>query len=265
MKLFYEKLDGDERLTPIFMIHTTPLDSRYLFNSNINLKNTVYLIDLPSHGQSEEVDYEDINFSNFVKNIEDLREYLEIDKVIIYGHGIGGFIAMLYAISHTKKIERMIVSNTAVSASYRNQMAWNIRSQYSHMVKDALERVARKTDDKSIRMRFTQSLSTHFHPKDQEKANQLLDTAHKIASEPYVMISHYEIPKYNIREQIRKVDKPTLILGGAYDVWPIDEVKKINIDIPHAKLHFFKSGHFPMVDLPEKYWKVISNWLESEN
>lgn len=265
MELHYEKQEGSGKKTPIFIIHTIPLDKNYLMTSiekNVS-PHDLYFIDLPGCGMSEDIPHEDMNLEYFTEAIEKLREKIQLNQIIIYGHGIGAFVAMKYAIVYRKFVEAMIISNSSTSSSYRKQMAWNIRSQFSHGIKDILDRIAGKIDEKSVRIRFTHSYSTHFHPINKEKANNLLDSAHRIASEPYVMISHYDIPKYNIRESIRKVERPTLILGGAYDVWPVEEVKKIQVDIPHGKLHFFKSGHFPMIDLPEKYWSTIFNWLDS--
>lgn len=261
--VFYTKIDGDVSRPPLFMIHTVPLDSTYLLESlkGIKTDQTLVLLDLPSHGKSDDVSNEDVTFDFFVKKIDELRGQLGFKKIAIYGHGIGGFIAMKYAYTHQKRLSSLIVSNSAVNAYYRNQMAWNIRNTYSKLVKDAFEKSYGETDDKSIRMRLTQSLAAHFHPLDKEKAVYLMDSAHRIATEAYVLISHYQIQNYDIREKVRAVRCPTLILGGAYDVWPVSEVQKINTDIKQGEQQFFPSGHFPMIETGEKYWNYLFNWL----
>ncbi|MCE7737110.1 MAG: alpha/beta hydrolase, partial [Candidatus Heimdallarchaeota archaeon] len=94
--VYYTKIDGDVSRPPLFMIHTVPLDSTYLLDSlkGIETDQTLVLLDLPSHGKSEDVPHADITFDYFVKDIDELRKELGYDKISIYGHGVGGFIAM---------------------------------------------------------------------------------------------------------------------------------------------------------------------------
>ncbi|MCY3411972.1 MAG: alpha/beta fold hydrolase [Candidatus Heimdallarchaeota archaeon] len=265
--MYHEVLNPEGSSPPMYLLHTIPFDHNYLKESLLGIKipNRIILIDLPSHGKSENVDREHMNFKQFAKDIEQLREELGDEMIILYGHGFGGFIAFTYGYMYYRRLHALIVSNSAVSATYRTQMAWNIRSQFDNEIKDIFHRLTGNLGPDSVIERFELSLFTYFHPASKQKAQEIFDSAERIATEAYVILSHFDVASYNVRDKVRIIKAPTLILGGAYDVMPHEEVKKINKDIHHGKLHFFPSGHFPMKDMPEKYWNTIFEWIGQLN
>ncbi len=263
-RLYYRKLyDENNDKTPLFILHTIPLDGTYFERSfdGVNFSFPVYIIDLPSHGKSDDID--NLHFDNMAKEIEKLREDLSINKLYIMGHGVGGFVAMNYAYMYESKLQGMILSNTAPDSSYRIQMAWNIRDRYTKVILQALSEYGGKTDDKSLRVKFTQSLSVHFKPTNHEAAKLLLDTANRVATDAYVKIAKDIIPRHNMREKLRKLKIPTLIIGCTDDVWPGDAINLLKTDIEHADMIAFKGGHFPMLEGANKYWSEIEKWLHN--
>ena len=71
----------------------------------------VHLIDLRNHGRSPHSD--DFNYDVMC---EDLLEYMEdnnIQKPILLGHSLGGKVAMKFAFTYPKKIEKLIVADMA--------------------------------------------------------------------------------------------------------------------------------------------------------
>ncbi|MHA2252709.1 MAG: alpha/beta fold hydrolase [Candidatus Kariarchaeaceae archaeon] len=262
--LQYHLIEGSQSVAPVYMVHTIPLDSSYLLRSlkDYNFDPHLVLLDLPSHGQSADIKVEELSFEQMADAIEELRGKLNHPSIIIYGHGIGGFVAQHYAVKYQKNISGLILSNTAPNAKYRSDMAWNIRDRYSKSTKRALEGYVGKTDDKSIRTRFTQSLAVYFDPTDHDEAKKILDNCSRIASDAYVHLSQNEIPNFDIREQLRKLKIKTLILWGKKDVMPEKSSLLIKNDIIHARLDSLDTGHFPMIEKPHEYWSLINKWLQ---
>jgi pimeloyl-ACP methyl ester carboxylesterase len=142
-------------------------------------------------------------------------------------------------------------------------MAWNIRDRFTKMTRQAIEDYFGKIDDQSIRMRFTRSLAVHFQPTDHEIAKKIMDECHRIASETYVHLSQNEIPKHDLREQLRKIKIKTLIMSNKEDVWPTNASLLIKNDINHATLIVQEGGHFHMLENPIEYWQSINEWVNN--
>ncbi len=261
--LNYEVVEGDIAQLPVFMIHTTPLDSSYLIRSFRDIKpaNTIITIDLPSHGKSEDTKVINLTFKKIADEIEKLRQELDHPSIVMYGHGVGGFVAQNYAIKYQKYLKGLILSNTAPNFKYRTEMAWNIRERFSKVTIQAMEGYAGKTDEKSISARFTQGLAVYFKPTNHDEAKKLLNDCYRLAAKAFVYLSQYEIPKHDLREKLRKIHIKTLIISGKDDVWPEKSSLLIKNDIIHARLETIASGHFPMIDNTQKYWELIIEWL----
>ncbi|MHA2172751.1 MAG: alpha/beta fold hydrolase, partial [Candidatus Kariarchaeaceae archaeon] len=110
--LHYQQIDGDLERPTIFCLHTTPLDSSYLIESltNVKLVNPMLVIDLPGHGQS--TDEDGLTFEHMADRVEEVRKALSLDKIIMYGHGIGGFVAQHYGVKYQKHLAALIISNS---------------------------------------------------------------------------------------------------------------------------------------------------------
>lgn len=247
----------------VVCLHTIPLDGSYFRNSTktANPDIRVIVVDLPSHGQSDRLSEDKLNFFDMAELLQQQLAELQLSKFHLLGHGVGGFVALHYAMKYQHSLKSLILLNSAGNNRYRNSLAWNIRDRYSKSTIQALNQYAGKTDDKSIRVRFTQSLATYFSPTDHDSATELMDNCDRIATEEYVHMSLHAIEKYDIRDQIRKIRVPTLVLGGLRDVWPLAHVELLNIDIGGSQYVVLDSGHFPMVENPAMFWSYVTRFI----
>ncbi|MHA2101213.1 MAG: alpha/beta fold hydrolase [Candidatus Kariarchaeaceae archaeon] len=262
---YYQKIDGTDgdRQVPLFVIHTSPLDHNYMANSlphDIKPNFDIYFVDLPAHGKSKDLEIK-LSFRRLSDSIEELRKSLRLPKIHILGHGIGGFVAQYFAAYHKKFTASLIISNSSPNHNYREEMAWNIRDQYSNTVKQKLGDYEGRTDEESLKFKFKTALAYHFSPPNEEQANQIINSTARFASEAYVVISNYLIPVFDIRQYNQRIKVPVMIISGKNDVWPKHILEMYHTDIPNATYVEFETGHFPMVDKPEKFWNTLHNWL----
>lgn len=259
MSLLHYQILNNNNLNPMILLHTTPLDLNYLKNSfkDILIDRRLVFIDLPGHGESKVDNLADITFDTIVEDIHDVINSLEIENFHLFGHGVGGIIAQHYAKKYERSLKSLTLSNTSPNGKYRELMGWNIRQRYSNLIKEAMEQYRGKTDDKSIRARFTQAFSVYFKPTNHDEAEKLMDNTSKIASEAYIYYAQHLIPKHNYREELRQFKVKTIIVGCTNDVWPIESVRLIKNDIPAAKFIVLEMGHFPMIENSKYYWDQI--------
>ena len=168
---------------------------------------------------------------------------------------------MAYATTYKNNIQALILSNTAPDARYREELGWNVRKRYSKTVVRALNEYFGKTDDKSVRARYTQSLSVYFKPTNHEAAKLLMDGAARIASEEYVHLAKDELSKFTYREKLREISHPVMIIASTLDVWPESAVKLMINDMEHAAVIYLKAGHFGMLEGARIYWNTVFDWV----
>ncbi|KAK3520737.1 hypothetical protein QTP70_031477, partial [Hemibagrus guttatus] len=113
--IFNETQDSEHPRVPVVLLHG--------FGGGVGLwvKNlaalvlsgrTVYALDLPgfgrssrsvvgSHAQEAEV--------QFVRSLEEWREAVGVELMILLGHDLGGFISMAYALTHPHRVKNLIL------------------------------------------------------------------------------------------------------------------------------------------------------------
>ncbi|MCE7736728.1 MAG: alpha/beta hydrolase [Candidatus Heimdallarchaeota archaeon] len=264
--LYYQKIDGkgSGNPTPLFLLHTSPLDHNYLLNSlpkGYVPSCPFYFVDLSSHGNSPDIENKQLSFKKLADQVDQLRNHLDLEKISIFGHGIGGFVAQYYATYHRKHTSALIISNSSPNHNYREEMAWNIRDNFSKGVKQKLADYEGRTDEESLRFKFKTSLTYHFSPPNEEKANELLESISRFPNDAYVIISNYLIPILDLRQYNQKLKIPVLIISGVNDVWPKSILKMFQTDIPNATYETLETGHFPMIEDPDNFWSVVNTWI----
>lgn len=76
--------------------------------------HTVYAIDLPGFGRSSRPDFSsepEKAEEQFVEYLENWRKAVGLDKFILLGHSLGGYLVTAYALKHPERIQRLILSD----------------------------------------------------------------------------------------------------------------------------------------------------------
>jgi proline iminopeptidase len=75
-----------------------------------------------------------------------------------------------------------------------------------------------------------------------------------------------EAATMDLRPQLHKITVPTLVIVGRHDfITNVAMAEEIVRNIPHSKLEIFEdSGHYAFVEEPEKFYRVIKEFVESE-
>ena len=114
----YYVLEGQG--SPVFLIHGLFGD-----HSNLSLLNKALLqehyqiirIDLRNHGQSPH--HADMSFLSMAEDIEQLRQKLQLEKISLIGHSLGGKVAMTYCQKYPTYCDKIIILDIAPVNYYR--------------------------------------------------------------------------------------------------------------------------------------------------
>ncbi|XP_060533373.1 protein ABHD11-like [Cylas formicarius] len=108
-----ESILAKEKPDPLVILHGL-LGSRSNFNSlckkycdNEHFKRQVFALDLRNHGDSPHCD--DQSYDNVIIDLLRFFQRLELHKVSILGHDIGGRAGMLFALKYPELVEKLIV------------------------------------------------------------------------------------------------------------------------------------------------------------
>ncbi len=266
MQLDYELVEGQG--IPIYFFPTFPLDRTYLKRSikGIEFESPLVLFDYRSHGKSPSVEQaKEMKFSKMADDVNELRKNLGHEKIIVFGHGLGGLIALTYVVRHTKSVKKIVLFSTSASSRYRAELAWNIRDRFTPQTKNELDNYFSRMDPNSLKVKFSRAYTVYFDPPNLGEAQRLLNEAKKVAYEEYYWL-YPEIEKFDVRSKLRKIKVDTLIVSAEKDVWPLSYVRDLQNHLNnHSLLHLEGVGHFAMIEEPEKFWKPIIEWCSQSS
>ena len=120
MKEFYFKEDNvyyrkndfrSDRQTLVFIHGLSGSSSAWLkFEEKFKKKYNVLTYDLRGHGKSVKFkNYEDYRAYKFVDDLNDLLEYLKIEKFVLISHSMGSLIALDFFSKYKEKVDKIVL------------------------------------------------------------------------------------------------------------------------------------------------------------
>lgn len=199
--IYYEVYGKGE---PLFLLHGYSQSSKYWipYVSDFEEDFEVYLVDLQGHGKSDVFD-KDWSIKSVAQNLNDLVEYLEIEKITAIGYSYGGDVLFQLATINPTLIKSMITIGALGTWDIKDYPDWEEFFQYSN-----LENLTWIKD----------------YQYDDEHIRAILD-----------LFKNYKV-KLSEEQLINiKVDV-LLILGDNDDSMPLEEVARVRKNLPNSDL-----------------------------
>jgi proline iminopeptidase len=226
-------------------------------------KYRVVVFDARGCGQSE--GKPPFSHAQWAADVDGLREWLEVDQIIVTGGSYGGFIAMEYAIAYPEHTRAMILRDTSADKSNLDRAYENARTQDRIEINwDNFNRYWRGEiyDDEDLKQRWKDIIPLYDFEYNEEKSNA--DVEKRIyRHEAHNWCFLYNMPNYDLRPQLPNVQAPTLVTVGRTDwVTPVSSAETIASLIPNSKLVIFeKSGHSPQHEEHDLFQSVMRDFL----
>jgi len=161
-----------------------------------------------------------------------------IGKVALVGHGLGGIVALLYATKQTLIVDRLMVVSLPLEG------------------RELMERLGSITPSNLANRLLDQNAGTVPTRLEAAKADE---EAIKISLEGMKFLNPLDISK--------KMQTASLLVHGRKD--PMLDVPNLSIngDLSSMAHHivFDQSGHFPMLDQPNKFNRLVNDFLDLES
>jgi 3-oxoadipate enol-lactonase len=190
-----------------------------------------------------------------------LLDALGIEKAIVMGHSMGGFIAQAMALVFSHKVEKLILSSTNFGGPRHVPATPEAMKILTDVSVDALTR-------------FKNGLSVSTAPGWTEKHPEMVEewTKWRIANpidpaayqaQLAVGLSLYP-EAAAFEDRLSNVKVPTLILAGGYDqVVPPENASLLAKKIPDSKVVMLpEAGHFFPIETPEAASQAVIHFIK---
>jgi proline iminopeptidase len=257
---------------PTFILHGgLGWDHTYFRPWLDKLGNQAELIyyDHRANGRSTRPDtFEGVDIDTWVADIEALRQYFGFDRIALFGHSSGGFIAQEYALRFDGHLAGLILCSSAPAMDYAPSILANAAGRGTPEQLAALGEVFSRqmTDDDDFRSIFKLLLPMYF----KQYVPHIVKSIDENTSYSAAAWNHFFatcVPNFTTVERLCSLLTPTLILCGADDwIMPQGQSERMHTALTNAELVIFEnSGHFPFIEETDRFARVTGDWLSALN
>lgn len=260
---------------PIIIVHGGPgMSHDYLAPQLIDLLADDYQLifyDQRASGRSSGVDDTTrLTISQFVEDLEMLRQQLNINRLNLLGHSFGGLLAMYYATSYPNNMNKLLLIDTS-PASWELNFPYfrkTIAERQTETDKQELASIKAKEDFGTNPDLMDRYLKIYFKPffKDPLLSQQLtlgIDKNWILNFNVTNDLVWGDLAGYDIHDKLKFINASTLIMHGDKSVISIEGAQEINRHIKDSKLIILKDiGHFPYIEDSKIFKKTVKTFLK---
>jgi proline iminopeptidase len=228
------------------------------FSRLTEIAQVVYL-DHRGNGRSDRGDPAKWKLAQWGDDVRAFCEALEIERPIVMGLSFGGMVAMSYATRHPEHPGKLVLSSTAATGRQDRSL-------------EMFEKLGGAEARETAR-RFFENPGPEQMADYQKKCLPLYS---RTPSPPEVLQRNVMNPKlmadfflheertFNFLPDLKKIKCPTLIAAGEHDpITPLADSKDIAAAMTSgvARLEIFDSGHGAHRDQPERFFKVLNEFI----
>lgn len=258
----------------LVMVHGGPgMSHDYLAPQFIDLLHKDFQLifyDQRASGRSTGVeDTTRLTISQFVDDLEILRQQLKIERLNLIGHSFGGLLAMYYAISYPENVGKLLLLDSSPAS-------WELNFPYFRKViaerqtrQDKLELSAIESQDgfgtdPGLMDRYFKIYFKTFFKNPSLSQNLILGIDENWLSNSRITGNFIwkDLDNYDIHDKLINITAATLIMHGEESVISIEGAEAINRYIPNSELIILKDvGHFPYVEAPNNFSQIVKEFF----
>jgi proline iminopeptidase len=221
----------------------------------------VVYLDLRGHGRSAWGDPASWSFEECGDDVRAFCDALGIARPVVYGHSLGGFVALAYAVRHPGHAGGVILQSTHARFDLA-RIVEGFRRAAGDDVAAVAERAygglgAPVTDEEWAPCWAAFGLRV---PDDAEEARMIVNSE---LNAPGLELMR----GFDVVEQLAGIKCPAFICVGELDpVTPVGAAEEIFGALPEelARLEVIEgAGHFTWEDAPDRYWPVLLDFVKS--
>ena len=210
---------------------------------------------------------------DYAADLHALRLHLGVDKPIVMGWSHGGMVAMQFAVTHPDALSKLILVDTSAHFGEFLSDVEGAVQEFKHESWFEKSFAALKAEwageyqnDEDMARLWAEEMKFYFKQFDARAEayhERTRDLPVHIA--PLKTFNDREAASMDLRPLLKNISVPTLVIVGRHDfITNVPMAEEIVKHIPNARLEIFEdSGHFVLVEEPEKFYRVIKEFVES--
>lgn len=256
---------------PLLVMHGgLGLDHTYFRPWLDELSSQVELIyyDHRGNGRSTRPDnLEGVGHDTWAADADALRAYLGHERIILFGHSYGSFLAQEYALRYGDRLDGLILSSTAPVIDYFEVIQANAQARATAEQLEGVNKVfsTPMADDADFQQTWLNILPVYFKTYDPQAGAAMDETTHYSAA-AWNHVNAHCLSTFNVLSRLGEISVPTLVMTGRED-WitpPVQGAERIHAALPNSNLVIFEqSGHFPFIEEHDKFIDTVTDWIAS--
>ena len=210
---------------------------------------------------------------DYAADVEALRLHLGLDRPIVMGWSHGGMVAMQFASTYPDSLSKLILFDTsAYFGEFLSDIEGAVREFKdepwfeSSFAALKAEWAGEYQSDEDMSRLWADEMKFYFKKFDaRAEAYHLRTKDLPVRITPLKVFNDREAATMDLRPQIKKIAVPTLVIVGRHDfITNVAMAEEMARHIPNARLDIFEdSGHFALVEEPEKFYRVVKQFVLS--
>ena len=236
---------------------------------------TLVLLDPRGTGGSDRpADSRAYRIEDYVADLDEVREHLGLERMLLLGHSHGGVVAQAYAARYPGRVRRLVLASTLARFGAEQQEAMRRgmeKRSGQAWYPDAVaaleeEQEGKFSNDEEMSALVFRELPLYFAHFGAVEAGYLDTLKGETPNADALRLFNKEIfETFDLRGELGQVKSPTLVITGEEDFicGPVcaDEIAE---GIQGArKVIVGDSGHMIFVEQPEEFEREVAEFLES--
>ena len=246
-------LKKENNTIPVVFIHGVGL-TKEMWSPQINFfkDKNILTYDLIGHGKTP-LKKTQLNFEDFVKQLINLIDELDLKKIHLVGFSLGSLIARHFASEHGDRLSSLVLHGSIYKRSIEQKRIVENRFGLMKMDKPASKKSA-------LRRWFTEEFIKNNKEVYDKIYSMLEDNDLKNLLKIYKLFVNYE----DDDQMFGKINTNTLVTTGQYDVRSTTEMaKNLTKKIKDAKYIEIKNGkHLCNIECAEDFNKTIELFID---
>ena len=222
----------------------------------------VITYDQPGHGLTGPTPDDNYDTPVFVETAQGVAEALELDRFVIGGNSMGGWVSWNYALAHGDRLDGLLLVDASGAPDARpRKIPIGFRIASMPIISSLMQKITpRSMVERSLR----QSVSNQAMIDD-----AMVDRYHDLlrypGNRPATRARNRAERTVASPETMASIAAPTLLMWGAEDTLvPLEAGQWFDEHIPDSVLIAYPDiGHIPMEEAPDRSAADVSAWLET--
>lgn len=220
----------------------------------------VITYDQPGHGLTGPTPDGNYDTPVFVETAQGVAEALELDRFVIGGNSMGGWVSWNYALAHGDRLDGLLLVDASGAPDARpRKIPIGFRIASMPIISSLMQKITpRSMVERSLR----QSVSNQAMIDD-----AMVDRYHDLlrypGNRPATRARNQAERTVASPETMASISTPTLLMWGAEDTLvPLEAGQWFDEHIPDSVLIAYPEiGHIPMEEAPDRSAADVSAWL----